>query len=385
MNGTPPSPPLLIYLVTEDWYFWSHRLPMARAAQAAGFRVAVATRVAQHGPRIEEAGFTLMPLAWRRRSLNPLALIRAVWAIARLYRRHRPAVVHHVAMKPIVLGGLAAWLARVPAVVNAPTGLGTLFIGRRWTARLLAQLVYPLLGWLLRRRPSRVIVQNGDDRDLLVDRGLIDPDRAWLIRGSGVDVARYSPAPAPPAPPVVIAYVGRMLADKGVATLIAAFRRLHAAGHPVTLWLVGTPDPENPTSLRDAALRRHAGQAGIVWHGHTDDVAAVWRGAHIGVLASRREGLPKSLLEAAASARPLVATDVPGCREIARAGVNALLVPPDDAGALAEALARLVADAGLRRQFGLASRRLVEADFSAEAIGRDTVRLYRACIGLDPA
>lgn len=368
--------PKLIYLVTEDWYFWSHRLPMARAAQAAGFDVGVATRVTAHGERIRAAGFTLHPLAWRRRRIGPFASLAAIAEIAALYRRERPALVHHVALKPAVLGSMAALSARVPAVVNAVTGVGFIASSPSWRARLLRRPLDVALTHLLERRNSRVIVQNDDDRRLLLALHPAAAARIAVIRGSGIDTAHFAPVPEP-SPPIVAGFAGRLLEDKGIATLIEAQQQLWRSGVPLHLMIAGAPDPENPTSIDEATLARWRDLPGIQWLGAIEDVRALWRKAHIAVLPSRREGLPKSLLEAAAMGRPLVATDVPGCREIARAGVNALLVPPDDASALAAALARLQSDAEQRRRFGAASRALVESDLAHDAVGAATVALYR--------
>lgn len=371
------GPPKLIYLVTEDWYFWSHRLPMARAAQAAGFAVAVAARVAEHGERIRAAGFVLHPLTWRRRSIGPVAGLAAIVEIARLYRRERPDIVHHVALKPAVLGSIAALLAGVPAVVNAVTGMGFVASSPRLSARLLRRPVSLLLTRLIERANSRVIVQNADDRQLLLALNPRAAPRIAVIRGSGVDVDYFAAAPEPPAPPVVAGFAGRLLADKGVATLVAAHQRLRRSGLDLQLMIAGTPDPENPTSIDATSLARWRALPGIRWLGQVPDIRSLWHEAHIAVLPSRREGLPKSLLEAAAMARPIVATDVPGCREIARAEVNALLVPPDDVDALAAALARLAGDADMRRRFGAASRALVLTDLADHAVGAATVALYR--------
>lgn len=371
------SHPRLLYLVTEDWYFWSHRLPMARAAQRAGFAVAVATRIGVHGERIRAEGFALHPLRWRRGSSGLWASLAAIAEIARLYRRERPDLVHHVALKPAVLGSIAALVAGVPAVVNAVTGFGFVASSPSLRARLLRRPVSAVLARLIERRNSRVIVQNEDDRRLLLALNPEAADRISVIRGSGVDLARFAPQPEPPAPPVVAGFAGRLLADKGIATLIEAQQRLRRRGVDLRLAVAGTADPENPSSIDSTTLARWRDLPGISWLGQVEDVRELWRDVHIAVLSSRREGLPMSLLEAAAMARPLVATDVPGCREIARDGVNALLVPPDDADALAAALERLAGDAALRRRFGEASRALVETDLAAEAVGAATVALYR--------
>ena len=367
----------LIFLVTEDWYFWSHRLPMARAAQDAGFDVAVATRVAAHGERIRAAGFGLHPLSWRRGSLGLLASLAAVAEIIRLYRRERPLIVHHVALKPALLGGIAARLARVPGVVSMIAGGGYLASAGSRHARLIAWGARRLWPFLLLRQGCRVVVQNEEDRRELA---ALRPDAAWrvvLIEGSGVDLVRYRLAPEPEGP-ITFVYAGRFIAIKGVATLVAAHQMLRERGLDTRLVLAGAPDLENPSAIDEATLAHWHTLPGLSLPGHVDDIAPVWQGAHVAVLASfGGEGLPKSLLEAAAMGRPIVATDVPGTRAIARQGENALLVPPGDATALADALETLARDKDLRRRFGAASRRIVERSFSDVAVAAATQVLYR--------
>jgi glycosyltransferase involved in cell wall biosynthesis len=265
-------------------------------------------------------------------------------------------------------------------VVNAVTGFGFVAASPSLQARLLRQPVSLALAHLIERANSRVIVQNEEDRALLIGLNPAAAPRIAVIRGSGIDLARFAATPEPPAPPVIAGFAGRLLADKGVAVLVEAQQRLRRRGLDLRLLIAGTPDPENPSSIDAASLARWRMLEGITWLGQVQDIRELWQSAHIAVLPSRREGLPKSLLEAAAMARPLVASDVPGCREIARAGVNALLVPPDDPEALARALERLAGDAELRRRFGAASRALVESDLAAEAVGAATVALYRRLI-----
>jgi glycosyltransferase involved in cell wall biosynthesis len=369
----------LIFLVTEDWYFWSHRLPMARAAQQAGFDVAVATRVAAHGARIETAGFRLIPMRWRREEIGPWASLAAILEIYRLYRRERPFMVHHVAHKAAILGGIAALLARVPRIVSFIAGVGYMGTSRSRHARLVgttARLLWPIL---LLRRHCRVIVQNDDDRAVIEGLRPGAADRIVVIRGSGVDLDHFRPLPEPPSPPITAAYIGRMIAIKGVAALVEAQRLLRADGVALQLLLVGIPDPANPSSFDEATLRDWSRQPGIVWCGHREDVREIWATAHIAALASEGgEGVPKTLLEAAAVGRAIVATDVPGNRDIARNGVNAILVPPGDATALAAALKTLANDPARRRAYAAAGRSLVAEGFSEEAVSAATVALYRA-------
>jgi glycosyltransferase involved in cell wall biosynthesis len=370
-------PTKLVYLVTEDWYFVSHRLPMARAAARAGFEVHVATRVAKHRDTIEREGFVVHPLHWERGSLDPLHLIRIVREVRNLYRSLGPALTHHVALAPTIVGSLAARRMPFPQL-KALAGLGFAYTSRGWKARLIRPVFSALLRALLRRPQATALVQNPDDRKALQALG-IPPDKIVLVAGSGVDSDALQPLPEPPGT-ITAAFVGRLLHDKGLTTLIAAHRLLRERGTPVRLLIAGEADPANPASIPETTLKQWKTVDGVQFLGHAD-VREVWSEAHIAVLPSRREGLPLSLLEAAACGRPLVATDVPGCREIARPDVSALLVPPDDPAALADALGQLAANSELRRKLGDGARHLVETDFSSTRIGGEIAALYRRLIG----
>lgn len=370
--------PVLVYLVTEDWYFLSHRLPMASAAQRAGYDVHVATNVTRGGREIEALGFHLHPLAWRRGSMNPLDLISIVREVRALYKSLRPDLVHHVALQPAVIGSLAAsGLSMVR--VNALAGLGFGFTSRSLKAKLIRPVLARLLRHLLDDPQGAVLVQNPDDREAVQALG-ISPHKIFLVQGSGVDTAKLVPMPEPKGP-LTVGFVGRLLDDKGVGTLIEAHDILHKRGEGIQLLVAGDRDPANPASIAIETLERWKERPGVAFAGHVSDIHRIWAASHIAVLPSRREGLPKSLLEAAACGRPIVATDVPGCREIARPGVNALLVPPDDPAALAEAILTLARDPGLRARYGAAGRRLVEDEFSSARIGEATVALYGALLG----
>lgn len=371
----------LIYLVTEDWYFVSHRLPMARAAQRAGFEVHVATRVADHAAAIEREGFILHPLAWERGSLDPLHLARAVAQVRRVYREVQPWIAHHVALAPTIVGSLAATRMNFPCL-NALAGMGFAFTSQDAKARAMRAVLTMLLRLVLRRPYATALVQNPDDRKALEAIGIPDSKIA-LIPGSGVDTEALQPLPEPP-PPITAAFVGRLLHDKGVATLMEAHRLLQSRGQTLDLLIAGDADPANPASIPEAELAKWRQRERVTFLGHVADIRDVWRRAHIAVLPSRREGLPLSLLEAAACARPLVATDVPGCREIARPDVNALLVPADDSAALADAMARLASDAALRQRFATAGRQMVETEFSSARVGDAIVALYRKLLKIPP-
>ncbi|MGV3632917.1 MAG: glycosyltransferase family 4 protein [Pseudorhodoplanes sp.] len=369
--------PRLLFLVTEDWYFLMHRLPMAFAAQRAGYDVHVACRVVRKGADIAAHGFTLHPLDWRRGSLNPLHVASIVRQVRALYRRVRPDIAHHVALQPVVIGSLAA-IGLPLRRVNAFAGLGFVFVSRSLRARAMRPLMIALLRSVLNDEKSVVVVENSDDRAALAAIG-VEKDRLHLVSGSGVDIDKMRPLPEP-AGEVTAAFVGRLLDDKGVRPLVAAFDLVRGHGQKLRLLIAGEPDPANPASISQAEIDRWKAKSGIEMLGHVEGIQRVWEAAHIAVLPSRREGLPVGLLEAAAFGRPIVATDVPGCREIARHGVNAFVVPPDDPSALAGALAVLARDADLRRKFGAAGRCMVENEFSSTRVGDQIVALYDSLI-----
>ena len=370
------SCPKLLFVVTEDWYFVSHRLPLAVAAQKAGFDVAVATRVGTHGETIQAAGIRLIPFGLSRRRGNP---IREVAALSRLYRRERPDIVHHVALKPIAYGALAAWLSRVPVQVNAVAGLGWLFTSTNAMVRLTRPVVRWVLAWLLNARGSLTIVQNPDDRALLI-RAHLPETRLRLIRGAGVDTSLFYPVPEPSGS-VCIVLAARMLWAKGVGEFIDAARLLSQTGVNARFVLVGVPDPGNPASVPVATLHAWHGQHGVEWWGQCDNMPAVFHAAHIACLpSSSREGLPKVLLEAAACGLPIVTTDMPGCREIVRDGDNGFLVPVRDAQALALALRGLIQNPDLRAKMGRRGREIVLAEFSQERVIAETLAVYQELI-----
>lgn len=374
MDARARPAPRLIYVVTEDRHFLSHRLPMARAARAAGYEVHVATTVAEGGKDIEREGFILHPVRFVRGGLSPLRSLRTILALRKIYRTVEPAIVHHVAMQPIMLG-IVASLGRRFAAVYAVTGLGNTFIAGGGTAPSLPRRMRGLLRYGLNRRHAAGLVQNPDDRDMLVSLG-VKPEQIVLIAGSGIDADRLRPIPEPDGE-VTVAFVGPMLDDKGVRTLMAAYRMLRGSNVPCELLLAGSPEPGNPASIPQTEVAGWGREEGVTWLGQVADIATVWRRAHIAVLPSRHEGLPKSLLEAAACGRPLIATDVPGCREIVIHEKTGLLVPIDNPQALATALLRLVRSSQQRVRFGVAARRLVDEQFSADLVGKATVALYQ--------
>ena len=375
---TAIAPRTIVYVVTEDWYFCSHRLELARASVEAGYRVVVATRVSSCQGVIRDAGITIYQINFNRRSISPLAAVKLLKDLLRLYQRERPHIVHHVAMKPVVVGTVAARIAHVPVIINALAGFGFIATSRRLLARVLRPLAWASFRWLLTRPNVWTVVQN--DEDALNVRALNVPaQRLVTIRGSGVDLDRFQPSPEP-AGVVVATLVARMLHDKGVVEFVQASAILRKRAVAVVMQLVGAPDSGNPSSLDCATLCRWHEQGLVRWLGERTDIADIWRQSHIGVLPSYREGLPKSLLEAAACARPLIATDVAGCRDLAIPGQSGVRVPPRDAQALADAIEYLVGARSVRVMLGSGARALVERQFSQAHTISQTLSLYQRAL-----
>ena len=379
MTSADSKPPRrLLYVVNEDWAFLLNRLPMARAAQEAGFEVHVATRVNDGAGAIETEGFTLHPIPLRRGGISPLSAIPAIRALRQITGRIKPDIAHHSGLQCCVFGSIAAFGKPFP-YVNALTGMGYVFTSATWRTSLLRTILKRLLPSLLNRPGDVVLVQNPDDRAALVDLG-IRQDRIVLIPGSGVDTDTLLPLPEPDGP-ITYGFAGRLLTDKGIRALVAAHdivraQGLQTQGLQTNLLIAGNPDPANPASVSLLEVNEWTKRPGITWLGHVKDITSLWKRCHFAILPSHREGLPGSLMEAAACARAMIATDAPGCREIVIDDQTGLLVGIEDPQALAQAIMKLAASRELRARYGKAARELVVSTLSARIIGEQVVRLY---------
>lgn len=367
--------PKILYLVTEDWYFCSHRIPLACAARDAGYEVVVVTRVRNHAERITGEGLRLIPIEFSRRSKDPFRELGFLFALISLYRSERPDIVHHVALKPVIYGSVAAQLTGVPSVVNALTGMGYVFTSRELLAKMLRPLIETIFRFALNLANSRLIIQNPDDLEMLVSSGIVKPERAVLIKGSGVDIEKFCFEPEPAGTPLVV-MVSRLLWDKGVKEFVEAAGLVKESGADARFVIIGEADRENPAAVPQAQISEWSKSGAVEFWGHRDDVAGILKQAHIVCLPSFREGLPKVLIEAAACGRPIVATDVPGCREAVRHGVNGLLVPARNSKALSGALSLLIADKQLRTDMGARGREMAESEFSIGRIVKHTLAVY---------
>jgi glycosyltransferase involved in cell wall biosynthesis len=372
------SPPRLLFLMNEALFFTTHRLPVALAAQKAGYEVHVAAPH-EDGPVavIEGAGFQYHDLPLKRGGRGLAGELRLLARCFQLIRRIKPDLVHHVAMKPVIFGGLASRLLGVRAVVHAITGMGFLFIRDDVPARVIRTLIMPLYRYALGHPNARVIFQNPDDLGMFLDRRLVRPDITVMIKGCGVDMTTFAPAPAPDGP-ITVMFPARILGDKGVHEFIHAARALKADGAQARFILVGRRDPANPTDVAEAAIRGWEAEGVVEWWGFRTDMPQVLPQAHIVCMPSYREGLPRGLIEAAACGLPIVTADVPGCREVVRHGESGFLVPARDGPATAAAIGKLLNDAGLRRSMGRAARQLALDEFTVEAFVADTLATYDA-------
>jgi glycosyltransferase involved in cell wall biosynthesis len=368
----------ILYLATEDWFFASHFLGMARTAREIGLSPVLAARASDAADRIASEGIRLIDVPIERRSRSLLTLWRSIGAYRRIIRATQPEIIHCIALKPILLGGFAAFTLGHRAVVLAPTGLGASFVEGQTPGALTRAILRRALRFLARRPGWRLLFENDDDPRLL---GLPPMLPRTIVPGAGVPADAFLPRPEPPAPPLRAAMVCRMVAIKGVEDAVVAVRRARAAGIDVTLDLWGDPDASNPTSIPEATLRAWSGEPGIHWHGRTGDVRSVWREAHVALQLSRGgEGLPRTIVEAKASARPVITTDVPGCRQAIRHSVDGILVPPRDPDAAATALRTLFRDPDLRRRMGVAARADFESRLAEPHILAAVSALYRSML-----
>ncbi|MGR8932754.1 MAG: glycosyltransferase family 4 protein, partial [Gammaproteobacteria bacterium] len=316
--------PRLLFAINQAAFFVSHFLHLAEGARAAGFDVAVAAPPGPGEETIKAAGLSFYPLHLNRKSANILQEIKTFASLLRVYRTVKPDLVHQFSIKPVLYGGIAARLLRLPAVVDTITGLGFVFIASGWKAKLRRQTVTMAYRTALRLKHLRVIFENPDDRQLFFDNGLLQSEQAILIRGAGVDTGAFAYTPEPQVDVPLVVLAARMLWDKGVGEFAQAAELLRNAGVNARFVLVGDIDPGNPKSISTAQLQQWHTQGAVEWWGERRDIAAIFASANIVCLPSYREGLPKVLIEAASCGRAIVTTDVSGCREVVRQGDNGL-------------------------------------------------------------
>jgi glycosyltransferase involved in cell wall biosynthesis len=364
-----------MFLVTEDWYFVSHRLDLAVAARRAGYDVSVATNVSKYQKRIENAGIRLYPLTFDRGGLNPLRDILTLRTLFLLYRKEVPDIVHHVAMKPVIYGSLVARVLGIKGIVNAFGGLGYVFSSTTPRANILRLIIAPFLRLALGGSNTRIIVQNSNDRDWIVSQRSGGAEVVRLIPGSGVDLNAYRQVSVKSECPLVV-LPARLLRDKGVTEFVEAASLLLSTGVKARFILVGQPDSANPASVTEAEIAAWVDRGLVEYWGWREDMASVFSQAQIICLPSYHEGLPKTLLEAAASGCAIVTTNIPGCRDVVQHGVTGWLVPVRDVQSLARSLREAIESPNLRGRYGAAARQHVAANFLRGRINGQTLAVY---------
>jgi glycosyltransferase involved in cell wall biosynthesis len=351
-------------------------LPIARKAFAEGFKVVVVTRVSNHGDIIESEGFELASIEINRGSMNLFSELRTISTLYSYYKQYKPDIVHHVAIKPVIYGTLVARLIGSIKIVNAMAGLGFVFISNKKKVKLLRLFIHRLFRFLFDNKNGQLILQNKDDLDYFIRNKLVKKDQVTIIRGSGVDIKKFIPVEECIGIPIVM-LASRMLWDKGVGEFVEAAKILKQEGVEARFVLVGENDSENPASISNRQLNEWNELDTVEWWGEKTDMHKVLAQSSIVCLPSYREGLPKVLLEAASCSRPIIATDVPGCREIVHNGKNGILVPLKNANALASAIKELINDSEKRKRMGKSGRKLVENEFSEEIVVNQTMKVYQ--------
>lgn len=367
----------ILYIVNEPWFFLSHRLPIALAAQERGYTVHVATRAGETVEQILGKGFIHHELSLSRNGSSIPSELSSLLNIWRLINKIEPDVLHLVTIKPVLYGGIASRFTSVKKVVAAVSGLGTLFLAEGSKADLKRKVGIGLYRLALRSKKTTVILQNPDDKQLLIDLKAVKAEQTTLIRGSGIDLSTFQTFPENITDIPVVTFAARLLFDKGVAEYVEAIKLLNEKGVVAHYHIVGDLDPGNITSATTTDIEEWSAIPNLVVVGYQEDMSAVFRDSNIAVLPSYREGLPKVLIEAAACGRAVITTDVPGCRDAIEENETGLLVPVKDSNELANAIEKLVTDTELRIEMGIAGRQLAEREFAIEKVIEKHLSIYQ--------
>ena len=367
----------ILYLVTEDWYFLSHRLPLALATQKKGYEVYVACKDTGKIDLIKQHNFNCFNLNIQRGTFSFFAILKNVIEIRKVIKKTNISILHAVSVQSIILGLLAIFFNHKIKFVATLTGLGTFFLAKSIKEKIIKLFLTLFFILNFKKTNTKIIVQNKDDKNYVNKILLCPKSKISLIRGSGVDINLHKFIEEPPHPPIILSYVGRLIKDKGVENLIEAFKRAYAKNKNIKLILAGSLDTNNIRPISKKYIENNS-KSNIEFLGEVEDIREIWKVSHIAVLLSKREGLPKSLLEAAASGRAIISTDVPGSREIAINSVNAILVKKNDIEEISKAILLLAARHDLRKSYGLKSRELVESDMSEEYVIKNTLSLYKS-------
>jgi len=376
----PKEKQRILLVVNVDWFFLSHRLPIALAARKRGYEVFVAAADTGRRKEIESYGLTFIDAPFLEKSHSFLSELYMILKLGSLYKDIKPVLVHHVTIRPVLYGSIASRLYRVKAVVNALSGLGYLFINQGNKNRILRLVVTKLLKIGFSHPNQLLILQNNDDREKFIERGLVQPKKIRIIRGSGVDPELFKPQSEKKSKSVDVAFIGRLLWDKGIGEFVEAANQLKKQGVKASFHIYGAQYENNPMSVPSDVIDDWKLNNIFTLHGQKDRIEDHLGEIDIVCLPSYREGLPKALLEAASAALPIVTTDTPGCREVVDDGVNGYLVPPRNASLIAESLKKLIENPELRSEFGKEGRKKVLKEFTVDKVVEETMNIYSSLL-----
>lgn len=369
----------VLYTVSEDFYFYTHRFRLAGFAMDNGAKALLVTNLNKRKQAIQSRGIVAYHNPLNRGSMKLWRDVRYLIKLINILHKERPLTIHNVALKPCLYGSIAASLLPSIQTVNAIAGLGGSLSGTSKPERAFRYTLTKVLGALLKGEKKSVIVQNERDLSFTTEQCGVSAQNVHLIRGAGVDTEAFSPHPEPRSPRIQIAMVCRMLRPKGVYELVEAGKNLQSLGLNFGIELVGEPDPGNKHSLSQEELAALNSLGFVQWNGPEENISHVWRRSHIATLPTwYGEGIPKCLIEAASCGRPIVTSNISGCDDIVRQGLNGLLVQPRNVNQLTNALASLISDRSLRERLGRAGRERVLSHFSEQRIFNQTLSTYQA-------
>lgn len=366
----------LVYVVSEDWAFITHRLSLAKYAIEKGYEVIAVTNINDHGKNLSDSGIDVININFSRSFNKPFLDLISLYKLIRVLQRHNPDIVHNVGVKISLLSSLAGLFSKPKVIINAYTGLGYVFSSNSKLAKIIRFLLIPLLRFLNSRNNTWTVFQNEDDKLLFIKNKIVEASRTKIIKGSGVSTDEF-PYMKEPEEPIIVMLASRLLWDKGIGEFVETASGLKSKHPEVKFVLVGGIDQQNPMSLETDTLNGWVKEGVIEWWGHKQNMSKILGLSHIITLPSYREGLPKVLLEAASIGRPIVATNVPGCRDIVRDNVNGFLVDAKESSGLTEAIDKLILNKELRLRMGLAGREIILNELSSKKINEQFIKLYR--------
>lgn len=367
----------ILFVITEDWYFMSHRLFLAKYAISQGYEVSLLTKISIHKEEIESYGIHLFDWPISRRSANIFTELKSLLTLLKVIQKFKPNIIHSVALKPILYGGICAKICKIPVRVFAFAGLGYVFSSSQFLAKTFQPIIILVMRFLLKNKFSTLIMQNKDDQSIFLQKNIVLKSQICIIRGAGVDLKLFSVSKNLTQPPIVL-LPARLLRDKGIEDFVRAATILKKDRFNARFVIAGREDPSNPEAIDKATLKKWKNSNIIELWGHIDDMAGALKKSSIVCLPSFREGLPKALLESASCGKPIVTYDVPGCRDVVTDKLNGFLVEFRNIVDLSNAIKKLLLNQSLRESMGNAGRELVKKYFSQEEIAKQTELLWKS-------